>query len=531
MAKLRIDKILDGNVVMHEHGIEDLNSTVTDKYVEVAGDTMTGALKVDIATATDAVIVEEASGNKKFSVQHGTNTVKQDFYSPEPDNKITNGGFETDLTGWTVVENPTEYTDANGSVWVLIPKLAGFTTHDFYVMKYQAKAWDTQTDSVITDGGFSSANGWAGVNSQTRYQARSVVAGRPWVKIAQNHDTNFDAKEACSALGSSYHLINNNEWMSITRNAQDIDSNWTLGTVGSGALFRGNSDSGASLDNTNPLTGINTRTLTLSNGAVIWDMAGNVWQWTDNLQTSAINTTAEWVEWNSGNIASGAIDLYGPADGYLSAQGMGQVYGGTLNNAFLRGGYWSNASYAGVFTLYLFYAPGLQSYTVGFRCASDSVDILQSFSSSIKYAGNQSLKLEVGSGNVGGAPLLQSVTLTDTLTYTLIAYAYTDGVSEIDEDDLELYYDDDVLTTSYTSMGSGWYRLTGTLTGVASAKNYGVRVHAGKTVYLDTVSLQAGSGATIEVTFENSSSGVANATFENDLTAGGNIIGTIDDNI
>src|SRR3990167_10633079 len=61
--------------------------------------------KADIkeAVATDAVIMKDASGNKKWSIQHNTNTVKQDFYSPEPDNKITNGGFETDLSSWTEV--------------------------------------------------------------------------------------------------------------------------------------------------------------------------------------------------------------------------------------------------------------------------------------------------------------------------------------------------------------------------------------------------------------------------------------------
>ena len=61
--------------------------------------------KADIkeAVATDAVILKDTSGNKKWSIQHNTNTVKQDFYSPEPDNKLLNGGFETDLSSWTEV--------------------------------------------------------------------------------------------------------------------------------------------------------------------------------------------------------------------------------------------------------------------------------------------------------------------------------------------------------------------------------------------------------------------------------------------
>lgn len=133
-----------------------------------------------------------------------------------------------------------------------------------------------------------------------------------------------------------------------------------------------------------------------------------------------------------------------------------------------------------------------------------------------KYAGSASAKLVAGGVN---GTYLQSVNVGDTVSYTLIAYAYTTGAA-VTSADVELYYDTAVLSTSYTDMGSGWYKLTGTLTGVASAKNYGVYVKAGKTVYIDTVSLQAGVGATIEVTFENSSSGSSNFTFEGDITVG-----------
>jgi hypothetical protein len=98
------------------------------------------------------------------------------------------------------------------------------------------------------------------------------------------------------------------------------------------------------------------------------------------------------------------------------------------------------------------------------------------------------------------------VTLPDTDTYTLLCYAYTDG-GAIDEDDLELYFDDDVLATDYTDMGSGWYKLSGDLTGVASAKNYGVRVKAGVTVYCDSFSLQKGTGDTVILKILNSGSG------------------------
>jgi len=142
-----------------------------------------------------------------------------------------------------------------------------------------------------------------------------------------------------------------------------------------------------------------------------------------------------------------------------------------------------------------------------------------------KYAGTASAKLVAGGTD---ATFLQSLNVGDTETYTLIGYAYTTGAA-VTTADLNLYYNGAVISTSFTDMGSGWYRLTGTLTGANEARDYGVKVKANKTVYLDTLSVQAGSGATIEVTFENSSSGIMNATFENNITAT-NLIGTIDGN-
>jgi len=240
-------------------------------------------------------------------------------------------------------------------------------------------------------------------------------------------------------------------------------------------------------------TGRDTKAkFTLSNGTEIWDMSGNVWNWTNDIQSSAINTTAGWVEWDSANIASGALALYGPSSAsYLSTYGVGKVYGGALNNAFRRGGNWNSTSNAGAFALNLANNTSNQDGSIGFRCASDHVDL--SHSTSIKYSGTSSMKI-VNSSPID-TRIVQSANVGDTSTYTLIAYAYTDG-SAVTLADLELWYDSAVLSTSYTSVGGDWYRLSGTLTGVASSKNYGVEVKADKTVYVDNLSLQAGVGTT-----------------------------------
>lgn len=124
-----------------------------------------------------------------------------------------------------------------------------------------------------------------------------------------------------------------------------------------------------------------------------------------------------------------------------------------------------------------------------------------------KYAGTASAKLVAG-GTAGN--YLQSVNVGDTSTYSLIAYAYTDG-SAVTTDDVNLYYDTAEIATSFTPMGgTGWYKLTGSFTGVASAKDYGVRVKAGKTVYIDNMKVQQGTATTQTMYVTNSGTGVTN---------------------
>lgn len=109
---------------------------------------------------------------------------------------------------------------------------------------------------------------------------------------------------------------------------------------------------------------------------------------------------------------------------------------------------------------------------------------------------------------VTDANYLQSVNVGDTQTYNLIAYAYTSGAA-VTTADLALYYDAAELSTTYTPMGgTGWYKLTGSFTGVNAAKNYGVRVRAGKTVYVDDMKVQVGVGTAQTFYVMNTSTGI-----------------------
>ena len=89
--------------------------------------------------------------------------------------------------------------------WVRVPGDSNYGTNDFCVMKYEAK------DNL-------------GVPV-------SEAAGEPWANINQ-----LDAITECASIGSGYHLITNDEWMTVTTNAAAVGSNWSSGSVGTGTL-------------------------------------------------------------------------------------------------------------------------------------------------------------------------------------------------------------------------------------------------------------------------------------------------------
>jgi formylglycine-generating enzyme required for sulfatase activity len=222
--------------------------------------------------------------------------------------------------------------------------------------------------------------------------ATSQAASNPWVMINQSN-----AKTACTSLGTGYDLISNPEWMTIAHEIEKTAANWSSGIVGTGMLNRGHSDStpNSALAVTNmndPYigTGNNSgqipgsgweqkRNHTLSNGQIIWDIAGNVWEWTNwtlggALTSGPTSCAGAWTQFPFASCgAMSAVDYMplNPAGvlstNYNSNYGLGQFYGGT-GGATLRGGRWLNGTEAGVFALYLFNGPSNTGSNIGFRC-------------------------------------------------------------------------------------------------------------------------------------------------------------------
>lgn len=258
--------------------------------------------------------------------------------------------------------------------YVLVPGNPTYNTNDFCVMKYEAKdSGDGQT-------------------------AASVAAGLPWVDIPYARaegDPGITMPIACQNAGAE--LISNAEWMTIARNIEQVGANWTSGTVGTELLYRGHSEAspGALLaadtndaNGTFGLTGspnnpgfsqdYRRRTMTLSNGAVIWDFAGNAREGVDarvDGEDKPAGDALNWVDWNDVlNYGSFRPQDLAPSDlsWDIQNQGVGAYFeGDTLNDReyyIYRGGYWSDFERSGIYYAAMDYQTINFGDTVGFRC-------------------------------------------------------------------------------------------------------------------------------------------------------------------
>jgi hypothetical protein len=253
--------------------------------------------------------------------------------------------------------------------YILVPGDTDYGTTSFCVMKYEAKYGDQG--------------------------AISQAAGIPaWGNISQN-----SAYGSCRSLGPGYALINNKEWMTLASNVANVASNWSGASVGSGALNRGHSDSSPSSglapvsDDNDPCSGTGQtcsastwhdqrRTHTLSNGNVVWDLAGNLWELVDyNIyEDKPTPAAAAWYEYTAvtGSTAMPKTSLV-PTNTLKSwwnnswngaTNGIGQYWGGTQSSggALVRGAAFGDGSATGVFTTRLEYSPWTVGLAIGFRC-------------------------------------------------------------------------------------------------------------------------------------------------------------------
>lgn len=275
--------------------------------------------------------------------------------------------------------------------FVIVPGSSLYGTGDFCAMKYEAK----QDSSIVP---------------------ASEPDGLPWVNVPQdvagvNNDANDYSKNVANCSGC--HLISEAEWLTIAHDALGVGSNKNT-LSGFNYIYRGNSTNlgsgalAASRSDSNGYFGMSTsagdaafydsshlyvngdsqrRTLTLSNGEVIWDVSGNVAEWTSGQSASgspgkigqicdsAIGGT--YIEWSQADAISTLNPNPSPSyAGYgslHSGDGIGKLCSDPSvdwSRGMIRGGNWANGIISGVFALTIQLSPLSDgSGYVGFRAS------------------------------------------------------------------------------------------------------------------------------------------------------------------
>jgi len=284
-------------------------------------------------------------------------------------------------TSYKITENSSPVPIAQKTCpvgFIVVPGSLTYGTSDFCVMKYEAKMASATVPI-------------------------SQASGFPWVSISQV-DAIAYSQNVSGCI--SCHLISEDEWLTIAQNLLNVASNWSMGIVGSGYIYSGHDDNvpanslEASLDDNDGYFGTGDvfpsnqkRTLTLSNGEIIWDLPGNIYEWTsgtiavDKQPGKIDDTLYYWREWNDsllvfGSLPNSTLPWYGvPAyKNWTSVNGVGEIYS-KYNAAvagphgFLRGGRWNTAAgvnpkASGVMSLALDRLTTYVNAGMGFRVAA-----------------------------------------------------------------------------------------------------------------------------------------------------------------
>lgn len=361
--------------------------------------------------ATEASLTSELSGAKKqlelFNTEYGKypNTIRCDIADSNVNKCIkSNAILPSDYRPNSNI-NPTFYrlTAKTGSIafevsknsppisktqpsscpsgFIPVPGSSTYGTNGFCVMKYEAKQVGATNVPI------------------------SQAAGLPWVNINQSTAATNSANVAgCTGC----HLITEAEWMTIAQNVLGVANNWSSGAVGSGYIYSGHNDNSpanalaANIDDNLGYTGtLNSsgevavtngmkgdtqkRTLTLDNGEVIWDMAGNVYDWTAGQSTTGQpgivgNFYTPWIQWPAVT-TKGALPI-DPSPGgtgiigsetWNGTNGVGVILSNTAETAlhgFFKGGSWISVDGAGITYLILDNPPNATGASLGFRVAA-----------------------------------------------------------------------------------------------------------------------------------------------------------------
>ena len=272
-------------------------------------------------------------------------------------------------------------------IWV--PWNAQFNQKWFCVAQYEM----TYLDANSPD----STWWWTDWNTM-HYVAWKKIVSKSW-KYPIADITQVQAISACASMWAWYHLITNNEWMSVARNIELEKDNWSGWALWVWNLYNWvsndtslgcnktwwNTESRSYATKTwawSDSVCNNKRSHKLSNGQRIWDLSGNVWEhvnkantldWSNyNVWQTSMTWSSSWTNWDDDGIyALEDMKKYGSLYSLWKSNWMWNLYyaNWVANNIFIRGTSANLASYTGVFTISLRWTSTHQYRYVGFRCA------------------------------------------------------------------------------------------------------------------------------------------------------------------
>ncbi|MDA3806276.1 MAG: integrin alpha [Thiomicrorhabdus sp.] len=187
------------------------------------------------------------------------------------------------------------------------------------------------------------------------------LQGPTWDNMNQG-----EAKLTCESLGSGYHLISENEWMTIADSIIKVADNDMDDELEGLQLESPLKRSGCETDEVCLATTATSTVQILANGNEISNIGAGLGEWTDKIVTKAgvpTPLTNDWQEFYAVEDYKGFNII--PPYYYSSENGIGMIKTGDNDQAmrgFVRG---TN----GVFSLDISNSPVIATSTIGFRCA------------------------------------------------------------------------------------------------------------------------------------------------------------------
>ena len=259
----------------------------------------------------------------------------------------------------------------------------------FCVAKYEMTYEDADTPDSTWD--------WEDWNTMHYVDWKTIVS--MYGKYAIADINQIQAISACKSMWDWYHLITNNEWMSIARNIELEAENWSTLEVWNWHISNWvSNDTTLGCDKTwwniEPrayatktweiwTSNCTVKKHKLSNNLYIWNLAWNVWEHVNKGNTidgSNFNnwviafwvSNVEWKDWTNVNIDSIEKNNYGPLVANDALNGIWRIFDmdwTSPSNVFIRGGSASREDNWGIFALSLRRNSVFMNRRAGFRCA------------------------------------------------------------------------------------------------------------------------------------------------------------------